>query len=372
MTILGYRQYDYKLIYPTEEPDVSRYSVNKGRICRQSIRLDYTEPKQKIANIIGKSLYPECICREWIGETRMLSQIEKPCDMSSVEPSDESNKRFIYGGIVQGNKDITKYPFAKIFFLINITYNQQRIAVGPLVCNEDEGMIQCDKGHPVLKKTRCLYDEDSFGSPIGCADMSHTRHCETFICPPNFVKCPGSYCLAVRLMCDGLQQCPNGEDEADCGSRGRVCPGYFRCNQSNICLSPSQVCDGFNHCPAGDDEKFCNTSCSSMCVCQGTFVDCRNGRINNTQLSLLSPQSRKIFFSNSTIGNINAPFNLPVAYLVNLSNCAIDDIQPGVFENMTNLRTLDISHNKLTVLHKSTFKGLVRLRELLITNICIK
>jgi hypothetical protein len=36
-------------------------------------------------------------------------------------------------------------------------------------------------------------------------------------CPDKFVKCPGSYCIPSRLICDGELHCPGGEDESDCG-----------------------------------------------------------------------------------------------------------------------------------------------------------
>ncbi|KAL3889735.1 hypothetical protein ACJMK2_002064 [Sinanodonta woodiana] len=341
----GDLKYNYKLIYPSDKPEILRYRVNEGRICTQSIRLDCTDTKQKITDIVGNSAFPECICTNWTASTIIES-----------------------GGI----NIITNYQWAIIYFSINSTYKQQRVTVGPLVCKEtfypDDAKIPCDKGHPVSKTTRCLCDENWFGLPVGCVDMSHTKDCETFICPDNFVKCPGSFCLAVRLLCDSVQQCPNGEDEADCGYRGIDCPGHLRCNQSNICIPPSQVCDGFKHCPAGDDEIFCNISCPGACICQGTFVDCSDGRINATDIVLLSKESRKIILSNSTIGKIIVPFILPMAFLANLSDSGIEEIQPGLFESMKNLRTLDISYNTLRVLHKNTFKGLVNLQELVIGN----
>ncbi|XP_060587650.1 G-protein coupled receptor GRL101-like, partial [Ruditapes philippinarum] len=39
---------------------------------------------------------------------------------------------------------------------------------------------------------------------------------ETFSCPVNTVKCPGSYCIEQRFLCDGHSECPRGEDEKDC------------------------------------------------------------------------------------------------------------------------------------------------------------
>ncbi|KAL3865931.1 hypothetical protein ACJMK2_043276, partial [Sinanodonta woodiana] len=67
------QDYDYKLIYPSYTPDVFRYSVNAGRNCTQSIRLDCAETTQKITDIVGNSTFPECICREWTANTIIVS-----------------------------------------------------------------------------------------------------------------------------------------------------------------------------------------------------------------------------------------------------------------------------------------------------------
>ena len=37
------------------------------------------------------------------------------------------------------------------------------------------------------------------------------------LCPKDFFKCHNSFCLEVKLVCDGESQCENGEDEINCG-----------------------------------------------------------------------------------------------------------------------------------------------------------
>jgi hypothetical protein len=39
---------------------------------------------------------------------------------------------------------------------------------------------------------------------------------EKFVCPENTLKCPESYCIEQRFLCDGKKECPGGEDEQEC------------------------------------------------------------------------------------------------------------------------------------------------------------
>jgi len=55
-----------------------------------------------------------------------------------------------------------------------------------------------------------------------CVDImiqpySQFKFVENVTCPENYVKCPSSYCLARNKVCDGVKDCPLGEDEKQCG-----------------------------------------------------------------------------------------------------------------------------------------------------------
>ena len=57
-------------------------------------------------------------------------------------------------------------------------------------------------------------------------------------------------------MCDGVTDCPYGEEEGDCS--GFQCPGLFWCPEEKLCLSFIDICDGSIHCLAsGADELLC-------------------------------------------------------------------------------------------------------------------
>ena len=58
--------------------------------------------------------------------------------------------------------------------------------------------------------------------------------------------CPLTYCVALHLVCDGPNDCPNGEDEAHCS--GAIYSGLLRCQVGNICVHPVDICDGIVLC----------------------------------------------------------------------------------------------------------------------------
>ncbi|KAE8621384.1 hypothetical protein XENTR_v10004805 [Xenopus tropicalis] len=62
-----------------------------------------------------------------------------------------------------------------------------------------------------------------------------------------------SVCIPHYQICNGVQDCPNGDDERYCGG---FCKNR-RCGSSDICVPPSQWCDGVSDCPNGEDEMSC-------------------------------------------------------------------------------------------------------------------
>ena len=185
-------------------------------------------------------------------------------------------------------------------------------------------LFPCDNGRCIPKPARCdgyvdcrdLSDESDCRSSSGSAIVASSKigqhfvaagdgilvdfsagvpyfvstvMSETSACPDTHFRCssrrgrrghPG-YCLPVYVRCNGVRDCPHGEDERGC-QRHR-CPGFFRCRNSTVCVHVRHLCDGLAQCPQVDDEANCPGALSSKCpgdcsVCAGRTAVCPNLR----------------------------------------------------------------------------------------------
>lgn len=62
-------------------------------------------------------------------------------------------------------------------------------------------------------------------------------------------------CIPLTRRCDGYEDCPDGEDEKDCEKCKN--PNAIFCEPSKNCLSSAKRCDGITDCPNGKDERRC-------------------------------------------------------------------------------------------------------------------
>ncbi len=123
-------------------------------------------------------------------------------------------------------------------------------------------------------KVSCIFELDDCGNVKGYSNGQHLINCESFICDGAYYKCPESYCIPWRYICNGKVDCPGGVEEISC--KIEQCPGFFKClnsTYSSICVSTLNVCDGFGFadCPNGDDEYYCSNKlqvCPDECECR--------------------------------------------------------------------------------------------------------
>ena len=176
-------------------------------------------------------------------------------------------------------------------------------------------------------------------------------------CPVTHFRCSQGLCLPIYLRCNGVDDCPNREDEASCESYS--CSGFYRCRRSKVCLHPDHVCDGLFQCPQYDDELLCERlTCPDVCHCQGLAFVC------TANFSASSyPDLRYLDASGFGVRPSDLTHNLLLIYL-RLSHCSIDT-QPTL--ELPNLRHLDLSGNELTHIDMQYFRSLKNLRVLVLS-----
>ncbi len=90
--------------------------------------------------------------------------------------------------------------------------------------------------------------------PLGKELSDDLHSCTLVNCTgPLWFKCQ-TECIPSNLRCNGIQDCPTGEDEIGCQNEVSTCsPLQFQCG-SGRCISNSLLCDGNYDCEDESDE----------------------------------------------------------------------------------------------------------------------
>ena len=205
----------------------------------------------------------------------------------------------------------------------------------------------------------CLLTRDQFGVTEHCSNTEHLRFCVDFSCP-NHYKCSDSYCIPRHLVCDGVKDCPTGQDEEQCGELS--CEGYFQCKGSRLCLHLNYLCDGVVDCAVHrDDEQFCDGfQCPKECECIGFTVNCITVAPSILQ-SLSRYTDRKVIILRSKNVIVNSA-NILFKYfhwllILNLTNTRFaGNLYPYAFSHMQRLRILDLTNTGIILQKRSKFR----------------
>ena len=177
----------------------------------------------------------------------------------------------------------------------------------------------------------------------GAYKQTHTSASEP--CPASYFRCPSSGdCLPVYLLCNGVRDCMQNEDESGC--ENYTCPGFYQCLRSDTCLDVTHVCDGFAQCPMEDDEAYCDLSCPFHCHCQGLEMVCRRPFHASS-----FPEIRYLDASHSLMTLTVLGANTFLVY-VNLASC--DIVQIGNV-SLPSLQVLDLSWNSIRLVDMDEF-----------------
>ncbi|XP_064641999.1 uncharacterized protein LOC135496567 [Lineus longissimus] len=225
-----------------------------------------------------------------------------------------------------------------------------------------KGYLKCANNLPYNATQRCIYDKDIFNYSTACRDLSHLQGCDEFNCPVGHLKCPGHYCIPVRMVCDDVDDCPQGEDERNCNKY--TCPGMFKCSNSKNCIPQSAVCDGIKNCWDGDDELSCSP-CPAECECIGDAYQCSGKGLTSTPK--IPNGAKAIDMSENMLPGLFDTFDFSFLEKLVLSRNNISTIANGVFSKLVNLLHLDLRFNQLQMLSSNLFRGLSRLQVLALT-----
>ncbi|XP_046359118.2 uncharacterized protein LOC124137050 [Haliotis rufescens] len=264
--------------------------------------------------------------------------------------------------------DMDRLPITQLWMRAQLRLSRVRHLVGPLICEEPSrthtSSLMCKSGVVVDVSHRCILDYDIYQQYTGCRDLTHIQDCETHECPVDHIKCPSSYCIPIRLVCDGRPDCADGMDERGCTNI--TCPGRFRCHGNMVCIPWQQVCDTIRHCPEGDDEYFCDTSCPDECLCEGAYITCTGFYLDMIRHLPKYTRVLKLRGSfNKTLKNDTFRHMENLA-LLDLSYLGVHVIEENSLSGLKNLLHLDLSMNSISLLPEGLFQSMGNLMSLLL------
>ena len=236
---------------------------------------------------------------------------------------------------------------------------------GSIYVCKDKNKIPCVPNHSHCFEMHllCVYDNDHLGHLYPCRNGAHLLSCSWLNCTNTF-KCPESYCIPIRKVCDGIPDCINGDDEIDCGIN--ICQGYLKCLGVQFCLHPLEVCDGTSHCPHSDDEMLCDvTQCPWGCICARHSALCRNDGLSFIpEIRTRNMRYLSVGFTGMHTSNFSNLSALSSVYTIDLSHSGILDICPAfqsIYSFYGMLYVLYLQQNKISYLSDNCFGQLTSL-----------
>ncbi len=212
----------------------------------------------------------------------------------------------------------------------------------------------------------CILQWDEYGHVKFCRIGRNVHTCKNFECPTLY-KCSLSYCIPFHLVCDGQNDCPNGEDEMDCTDVS--CPGLLKCHLDNLCVHPRNIGDSIRHCSqSGDDEElYQKIVCPHTCRCMGQSMDCSQNVNISAMLPIIEPEWKALNFSHGFLLDKIMVIHFPSPnklLTLDLSHNAIKSLRSAIFTNLSNLVFLHLNNNNFTYVSNDYLLGLYSLHHI--------
>ncbi len=206
-------------------------------------------------------------------------------------------------------------------------------------------------------------------------------------------KCAFSHCVPFHLVCNGISDCPDGDDELSCPPDN--CPNLFRCSLETTCIDLAFIQDGKLHCPQSQEDElgFQIAKCPKHCHCFGYTLECAGKHLTHipeyrvsikilffreNRLSSLKVFSKGNFYSgllridlsNNSLSTISANSlkRLKKLLFLNFSYNHFMHLQGNIFQSLRSLRVLEIQKNPLRTIASTSLLGLQALTLLNMSN----
>ncbi|XP_055493679.1 LOW QUALITY PROTEIN: low-density lipoprotein receptor-related protein 2a [Leucoraja erinacea] len=158
------------------------------------------------------------------------------------------------------------------------TPNLQRVCGCPYGMKRDSNNLNCveDPSSEVSTQQcaifsftcangKCVPDYNHCDGVNDCHDNSDEANCGTLntTCSSAAFTCSNHQCIPIFWRCDGQKDCFDASDEQECptSSPASCSANYFTCTNS-YCIPTRWVCDTDNDCGDGSDELSCNFTSS--------------------------------------------------------------------------------------------------------------
>ena len=164
-------------------------------------------------------------------------------------------------------------------------------------------------------------------------------------------------------MCDGVDDCPEGEEEDLCKEATLSCTNLLYCKEDGICIHEHQYCDGILHFRLSrDDEFLCdNEECPGGCTCHGQTVFCPSDGMSDIKVMPVNEAVRGLIIYRclSCVRQFQA---FPKIVLPEIYDVSLPSNLCNIIGSMEFLHYLLIANINITVIESNVFSDYSFLR----------